>query len=192
MKPVVVALLIGLGAAAAAAPAASPSLEGVLQEALAAARAGRPAELVAALDRARLQASLARGLSIDVATATLGPHRGLGVWEPLPGGVVPGRALHLYLEVDGVTPAPERDGRFRHELAVTARFVVVGKAGDEVLGEKALGRHSVVARRALPLQAVGAEMVLGAAPAGDYAADVTVTDVATNASATRRVAFALR
>lgn len=185
-------LLAVASAVAAPAPAVLPALEGALQETLVAARAGRLGDVVMALDRARLQASASRGLTIDVATATLGPHRGLGVYEPLPGDVVPGRALHLYLEVDGVTPQPEPDGRFRHDLFVQARFIVVGKEGEEVLGDKTLGRHTVVGRRALPLQAVGAEMVLGTAPAGRYAADVTVTDVATGKSATRRVAFSLR
>lgn len=196
-------VVVTLAGVAAAGPVSSSSssspastvpsaLEAALQAAITATRVGRFDVVVARLDEARLEASRARGLAIDVATVTLGPHRGLGVYEAVPGGVVPGRALHLYLEVDGVLPKAEADGRFRHELDVSARFLVVGPAGDEVLGDKALGRHSVVAHRAMPLQAVGADVVLGTAPAGAYAAEVTVTDVATNKNATRRVAFSLR
>jgi hypothetical protein len=153
---------------------------------------GRLDQALVALDAARRELAVSRGPTIDVAAVTLGPHRGLGVWEPAPGGVVPGRTLHLTLEVDGVTPKSEPDGRFRHELDVAARFIALSDGGEEVIGDKPLGRHSVVSRRAMPLQVVGAEMALGdKAPPGDYAADVTVVDVASGRSARRRVTFRL-
>jgi hypothetical protein len=175
-----------------AAPPASAVVIANLDTARSAALDGRFDDALRAIDAVRRELALARGLVIEAAAATLGPHRGLGVWEPVPGGVVPGRTLHLTLEVDGVTPKAERDGRFRHELDVTARFIVLADSGEEVLGDKPLGRHSVVSRRALPLQVVGAEMALGdKAPPGDYAADVTVVDVANGRTATRRVMFRL-
>jgi hypothetical protein len=175
-----------------AAPPASPAVMANLDAARAAALDGRFDDALRAVDAVRRDLALARGLVIETVAATLGPHRGLGVWEPVPGGLVPGRTLHLTLEVDGVTPKAERDGRFRHELDVTARFIVLTDGHEEVLGDKPLGRHSVVSRRALPLQVVGAEMALGdKAPPGDYAADVTVVDVASGRTATRRVVFRL-
>ena len=72
------------------------------------------------------------------------------------------------------------------EAGVAARFVALADGGEEVIGDKPLGRHSVVSRRALPLQVVGAEMALGdKAPPGNYAADVSVVDVASGRSARR-------
>lgn len=192
-RRVFVVCVAGLVAVAVqAAPPASPVVMANLDAARAAALDGRFDDALRAVDAVRRELALARGLVIETAAATLGPHRGLGVWEPVPGGLVPGRTLHLTLEVDGVTPKAERDGRFRHELDVTARFIVLGDGGEEVLGDKPLGRHSVVSRRALPLQVVGAEMSLGdKAPAGDYAADVSVVDVASGRTAMRRVMFRL-
>lgn len=189
--PVFAAIAAGFFAVVVqAGPPAPPGALATLDAARAALGDGRLEEALRAVDSVRRELALARGPVIETVAVTLGPHRGLGVWEPVPGGVVPGRTLHLTLEVDGVTPKPERDGRFRHELDVTARFVVVGDRGEEVLGDKPLGRHSVVSRRALPLQVVGAEMALGdKAPPGDYAADVTVVDVASGRTATRRVVF---
>jgi len=184
-------VVAGVVVAAHAAPASSTVLSN-LDAARRAALDGRLDQALVAVDAVRRELAVARGPTIDVAAVTLGPHRGLGVWEPVPGGVVPGRTLHLTLEVDGVTPKAASDGRFRHELDVTARFVALADGGEEVLGDKPLGRHSVVSRRAQPLQVVGAEMGLGdKAPAGDYAADVTVVDVASGRSASRRVMFRL-
>lgn len=196
-RSVVAALAAGfavgfVAVAVRAAPPASAVVIANLDTARSAALDGRFDDALRAVDAVRRELALARGLVIEAAAATLGPHRGLGVWEPVPGGVVPGRTLHLTLEVDGVTPKAERDGRFRHELDVTARFIVLAEGGEEVLGDKPLGRHSVVSRRMLPLQVVGAEMALGdKAPPGDYAADVTVVDVASGRTATRRVMFRL-
>ena len=185
------AIVIGVVVAAHAAPVSSPALV-ELDAARKAVLDGRLDQALVALDAARRELAVSRGPTIDVAAVTLGPHRGLGVWEPAPGGVVPGRTLHLTLEVDGVTPKSEPDGRFRHELDVAARFVALADGAEEVIGEKSLGRHSVVSRRALPLQVVGAEMGLGnKAPPGNYAADVTVVDVASGRSARRRVTFRL-
>lgn len=187
---VVVVFAVGVAVAHGAPPSSSAIAN--LDTARRAALDGRFDDALRAVDAVRRDLALARGLVIEVAAATLGPHRGLGVWEPVPGGLVPGRTLHLTLEVDGVTPRPEPDGRFRHELDVSARFIVRGDGGEEVLGDKPLGRHSVVSRRALPLQVVGAEMGLGdKAPPGDYAADVTLVDVASGRTATRRVTFRL-
>lgn len=188
---VLVAALVAVVVVAHAAPAVV-DVSAALEAAKAAATAGRLDDAVTALDEARRVLSVARGLRVEVAEITQGPHRGLGVWEPVHDGLVPGRTLHLTLEVDGVTPLPEPDGRFRHELDLKARFVVLGEGGDEVLGERSLGRHSVVSRRALPLQVVGAEVGLGAkAPAGKYAADVSIRDVASGREIVRRVRFRL-
>jgi hypothetical protein len=184
-------VLVAVVVVAHAAPAVV-DVSGGLDAAKAAAKAGRLDDALRALDEVRRTLSVARGLRVEVAEVTQGPHRGLGVWEPVPDGLVPGRTLHLTLEVDGVTPLLEADGRFRHELDVKARFVVVGEGGEEPLGERQLGRHSVVSRRAQPLHVVGAEVGLGTkAPAGAYAADVVVRDVASGHEVVRRVRFRL-
>ncbi len=188
---VLIGAFVGIVVVAHAAPSVVDVIGG-LDAAKAAAKAGRLDDAVTALDEARRALSVARGLRIELAEVTQGPHRGLGVWEPVHDGIVPGRTLHLTLEVDGVTPFSEPDGRFRHELDVKARFILLGEGGEEPLGERSLGRHSVVSRRALPLQVVGAEVGLGTkAPAGDYAADVSVRDVASGHEAVRRVRFRL-
>ncbi len=150
--------------------------------------------VVAALDDA---SSVARGqmpLTVRTAVPTLGPHRGLYVYERLPvGDVVPGRTLNVYLEVDGVASTAEADGRFRHDLDVSGRFFTTGDSGAlELLGEKNLGRHTVTAWQKLPLQPVGVDVVLGDAPAGAYAVDIVVTDGATGQTAHRQVPFRLR
>jgi len=164
-----------------------------LKQATSFAERGDWAKAATMLDEASLRARLRAPMSIDVALPTLGPHRGRGVYERLPDGVLPGRTLHLMLEVSGVHAV--KDGaRFRHDLDVTGRFFVVHGDGtpDEDLGERALGRHSVTSFYEQPTQVVGAEVALGGAPAGAYAVVVTVVDRATGVTASSRVPFSLR
>jgi hypothetical protein len=195
---VVVALATSAVAGAPAAASAPPT-----PSALATAALGRAAAAIKALDWTAVVAALddassvARGqmpLMVRTAVPTLGPHRGLHIYERLPAGdVVPGRTLNVYLEVDGVGSTPEADGRFRHDLDVSGRFFSTGDSGAlELLGEKNLGRHTVTAWQKLPLQPVGVDVVLGDAPAGAYAVDIVVTDRATGQTAHRQVPFRLR
>lgn len=194
---VAVGLLVGV-AAAAAPPKAVAGPVAVVGAALARASAalarGDWLGVNAALDDASTVAGRQLPLTIRLALPTLGPHRGLHVYERLPDGdVVPGRVLNVYLEVDGVQAKAEAGGRFHHELDVKGRFFTVGDQGAlELLGEKNLGRHAVTAWQPMPLQAVGVDVVLGDAPAGAYVAELVVTDLASGQEATRQVPFGLR
>ena len=201
---VVVVVVVVLATAAVAGPtsptsptspaASMAAVTAALGRVTAALKARDWTAVVAALDDASSVARSQMPLMVRTAVPTLGPHRGLHMYERLPAGdVVPGRTLNVYLEVDGVGSTPEADGRFRHDLDVSGRFFSTGDSGAlELLGEKNLGRHTVTAWQKLPLQPVGVDVVLGDAPAGAYAVDIVVTDRATGQTAHRQVPFRLR
>lgn len=157
-------------------------------------------DVVDALERALRIARGEAPLVVREARLVREPHAGLGAWTALPlagadgAGVVDGRTLRLYVEVDNVGDAPLPDGRRRLALGVRGRFALQNDDGTrDELGEKDLGRQELALWRTTGVHSFGVDVSLSdKAPPGRYVLTVIVNDELGRKSAERTLPFVLR
>lgn len=175
-------------AAAAAGPVGVPELIAEAQSAWSKRDAATAVDrLSAALDQARKSAPLRirTALAADVI-------HGLGVYQPAAGGVLKGRRLQLYVEIENFGTEPVED-RARVRLELSGVFSLDEAGAKKELGKKTLGEQVYETRAPVGIAYLGTDIDLGGdfAP-GTYHVDVKVKDLVTSKAATRELMFVVR
>lgn len=145
------------------------------------------ARLSAALEQARKQAPL----RIRAALAAEAIY-GLGVYQPLPGGVLTGRRLQLYVEIENFDVEPIGD-HARVRLELSGIFALEDAGTKKELGKKTLGEQVYETRAPVGVAYLGTDIDLGDdfAP-GTYHVEVKVKDLVSSKVASQDVVFVVR
>lgn len=182
------ALLLVGGALAAGAPGV-PELLAEAQSAWSKRDAALAVDRISeALSLARKQAPLRIRTALPVDEL-----HGLGVYAPAKGGVLKGRLLQLYVEIENFgTEAIEDRARVRLELSGT--FSVDEGAGErKVLGKKTLGEQVYETRAPLGVAYLGTAIELGSDfEPGTYHVELKVRDLVSSKTDSRDVTFVIR
>lgn len=180
--------MIVCAVAAAAGPQGVPELLAEAQAAWSKRDAPTTVErLSAALELARKQAPL----RIRTALAADAIY-GLGVYQPTKGGVLKGRRLQLYVEIENFGTEPVED-RARVRLELSGVFSMEEAGAKKELGKKTLGEQVYETRAPVGIAYLGTDIDLGDdfAP-GTYHVEVKVKDLVTSKAATQDVPFVVR
>ena len=184
----IVIVIVCALAASAAGPIGVPEL---LAQAQAAWSKRDAATVVDRLSAALEQARKAAPLRIRTALAADAIY-GLGVYQPAAGGLLKGRRLQLYVELENFGTEPVED-RARVRLELSGVFSVEEAGANKELGNKTLGEQVYETRTPVGIAYLGTDIDLGDdfAP-GTYHVEVKVKDLVTSKAATRDVVFVVR
>jgi hypothetical protein len=117
------------------------------------------------------------------------PAGGLSKYTPLPNGLVVGRTVLLYVELENARSRTLPDGQNEVELEVVGAFRFDG----EDIGERTLGVHRDVWREVPGTIAIGLDFALAEkAPAGPYTLTLKVKDLVAGTAAHAETRFELR
>lgn len=118
---------------------------------------------------------------------------GLGVYSPAKGGVLKGRLLQLYVEIENFGTEPIED-RARVRLELSGTFSVMEGEGErKVLGKKTLGEQVYETRAPLGVAYLGTAIDLGSDfEPGTYHVELKVKDLVSAKVATQEVVFVIR
>lgn len=163
--------------------------EGLLQHVRDAVREGELGEATARAEALLLGLREAAPLRVRRALLVAGPPTGLGVYEPLPGGIVRDRQAFLYVEVEGFHRRPTTGDASVVSLTVSGDFFL---EDGTPLGNRPLGTHTYVTHTPHGLTYFGPQLQLSArAPAGTYQVEVQVRDDVSGKTANARVRLLL-
>lgn len=186
---VVVLALVGAGALAKSSALDRVGLARGLTAAKSAIDRGAPAEALSALTpvvealRAEAPLSVRRVVVVDE------PPKGHLKFTPSAGGVVKGRTVLLYVEVEHAKTRAGAGGTREVALDVTGAFRFDG----EDIGERALGVHTDAWREEPGVIAFGLDFALSEkAPAGRYTLTLHIGDVVGGKKASGEATFELR
>lgn len=189
-RVVVVALaLVGAGAFAKGAALDRAALSRGLQAAKAAIDRGAPAEALKALSPVVDTLRAAAPLTIRRVVVVDEPPKGHLKFTPSAGGVVKGRTVLLYVEVEHAKTRPTDGGLREVALEVKGAFRFEG----EDIGERTLGVHLDAWREEPGVIAFGLDFALSEkAPAGRYTLTLHIGDVVGGTHASGETSFELR
>jgi|GEM_PF-2050275 len=146
-----------------------------------------------ALQDAQLVLQPHAALKVPKVVVVHGTPKGFGNYHPAQGGVLSSRLLRLYVEVEDFTwqsSLPSQAELQQARLDVTGVFFE--QDGQEI-GAKPLGMRVLKTRSPHRRTYFGLEVKLGEKiPAGRYAIEVQVKDLANNTTAMKRVPFVVR
>ena len=150
-------------------------------------------EAMRALHDAQLALQPHASLNVPKVVVVHGTPKGFGNYYPAAGGVLSSRLLRLYVEVEDFTwqdSLPAQGDLKKAKLDVTGVFF--DQDGQEI-GAKPLGMRVLKTRSPHRRTYFGLEVKLGEKiPAGRYAIEVQVKDLATQRSAKKRVPVVVR
>lgn len=171
------------------APTLRSRLEGLLLRVQESVREGALAEATTRAEALLLDLQEEAPLRVRRALVVARPPTGLGVYEPLPEGLVQGRQAFLYVEVEGFHRRQVAGGASAVSLTVRGDFFL---DDGSPLGSRTLGTHAYVTHTPHGLTYFGPQLQLSErAPAGTYHVDVQVHDDVSGKTASARVRLRL-